>query len=116
VDDHADGPAAPVSASSPSVKWAILRPEGLRLRAISAAYALYHEASGQTHIIGEEARAILAALADGPLGVRAIFDRLALHYDLDVGNGGAAYADPLVALTGRLRELERLGLVRALGT
>lgn len=87
--------------------------EGLRLKAISGAYALYHERSGQTHIIGEEARAILDALRGGPLSAAQILEQLGLRYDLDVGDAGGEAA-MLARLTGRLRELEHWGLVRAL--
>lgn len=83
----------------------------VRIKAVSAAYALYHAASGQTHIIGDEARAILEALADGPLCAADILAKLALQYDLDVGDAGTPKGGEAV-LTGRLRALEELGLVR----
>lgn len=93
--------------------WIGVAPEAMRLRSISGAYALYHEKSGKTHIIGEEARAILNTLANGPLTVAAILAQLSLHYDLEVGNADGEAA-ALVALTSRLRELEHWGLARPL--
>ena len=93
------------------MQWAGPSRGALRIKPVSAAYALYHAASGQTHIIGDEAQAILDALTDGPLSAADILAKLALQYDLDVGDAGAAKGGEAV-LTSRLRALEELGLVR----
>jgi PqqD family protein of HPr-rel-A system len=65
--------------------------------------ALFHPASGMTHILAPPAPQILDALGEGPAGADEILARMRRHYDLD---GGAE------AVAARLEELEQVGLVR----
>jgi len=67
--------------------------------------AIFHRASGITHLLVSPAPEILAALADAPLTQAALRDRLAAAYDL-------ADADPQ-ALAARLAELVEVGLIDA---
>ena len=68
--------------------------------------AIFHRASGITHLLAEPAPEILAALAGGDLTLDALLDRLGEGYDL-------ADADR-DALAARLAELVAAGLVEAL--
>lgn len=68
--------------------------------------AVFHRASGITHLLTEPAPEILAALADGELTADALLARLGEGYDL-------ADADR-AALAARLDELVAAGLVEAL--
>ncbi len=65
--------------------------------------ALYHRASGITHLLIEPAPEILVALADGPLSLDGLRGALAARFDL---------ADE-EALAARLEELVAAGLVAA---
>ena len=65
--------------------------------------ALYHRASGQTHLLASPAPEILDALADGPLTADSLLDRLRAAYDLIDADAGA--------LAARLEELVDTGLV-----
>lgn len=65
--------------------------------------ALYHRTSGITHLLIEPAPEILAALADAPLTLAELRERLAERFDL-------ADAE---ALPARLDELVAAGLVEA---
>jgi len=65
--------------------------------------AIYHRASGQTHLMASPAPEILEALAEAPLDVAALLAKLRADYDL-------VDADP-AALTARLDELVETGLV-----
>ena len=66
--------------------------------------ALYHRASGITHLLTEPAPEILAALGHEPLTLTELTARLSQRFDL---------ADP-AALPARLDELIAAGLVEAL--
>ena len=63
--------------------------------------AVYHRASGVTHLLVEPAPEILAALADGPLTLEEVRARLAASFELVDGG----------ALEARLGELVEAGLV-----
>jgi PqqD family protein of HPr-rel-A system len=67
--------------------------------------ALYHLPSGITHILAPPAPQILDALATGPATAATLLRRLKKNFDL--GEGKASEA-----LSARLEELERVGLVR----
>lgn len=64
--------------------------------------ALYHRASGQTHVVAPPVPEMLALLAD-PLTPQELLAALAERYDLPDGD--------LTALTARLDELAAIGLV-----
>ncbi len=68
--------------------------------------AIYHRASGQTHLMAAPAPEILAVLAEGEMTAEALLDRLRADYDL-------VDADP-AALAARLDELVETGLVERL--
>lgn len=75
----------------------------LRIVPLDVLTAIYHRASGQTHIVEAPVPEILAALGDEVLDVNAILDRLARDY---------ALVDPdTAALADRLEELAAAGLV-----
>ena len=65
--------------------------------------AIYHRASGQTHLMASPAPEILEALANAPLNAEALLAKLRADYDL-------LDADPAV-LAARLDELVETGLV-----
>ncbi len=68
--------------------------------------AVFHRASGITHLLTEPAPEILAALHPDPLTEAALFARLAQAYDLADGDRDT--------LAERLDELVATGLVEAL--
>lgn len=70
---------------------------------LDALTAVYHRASGITHLLAAPAPELLAVLADGPLDADAVLARLAEDYDL-------ADADR-TALIARLDELADSGLI-----
>lgn len=59
--------------------------------------AVYHRASGITHLLVEPAPEILAALADAPLTLDALYRALADRYELGEIEGLQARLDELVA-------------------
>jgi len=65
--------------------------------------AIYHRASGQTHLMASPAPEILAVLAGGESSAEALLDRLRVEYDL-------VDADR-ASLIARLEELVETGLV-----
>ena len=79
-------------------------PEGLLLVApLDEFTAVYHRASGITHLLTEPAPQILAILGEGALSLDALLDQLARDYDLTDGTREA--------LAARLEELVEAGLV-----
>ena len=81
----------------------------LRYEQLDALTAVYHRASGLTHLLVEPAPEILAALADAPLTRDALLARLAERFEL--ADAGADEA--LSAIDARLAELVAAGLVEA---
>jgi PqqD family protein of HPr-rel-A system len=75
----------------------------LRIVPLDVLTAIYHRASGQTHIVEPPVPEILDALGDEALDVGTILDRLARDYAL-------IDPDP-AALADRLEELAAAGLV-----
>ena len=65
--------------------------------------AVYHRASGITHLLTEPAPQILAVLGEGPVLLDALLARLAQDFDLTDGTREA--------LAARLDELVEAGLV-----
>lgn len=78
-------------------------PETLLVASLDILTAIYHRASGQTHLMAAPAPEILAVLGGEGMTVEALMDRLRAEYDL-------VDADP-VALVARLDELVATGLV-----
>jgi PqqD family protein of HPr-rel-A system len=76
-------------------------PELLRIVPLDSLTAIYHRASGQTHIVAEPVPELLSALGEGACAVSA----LALRLGLDDTNETRAL------LTERLDELVTTGLV-----
>ena len=76
-------------------------PEGLRIVPLDSLTAIYHRASGQTHVVAEPMPDILAALDDGNCDLPQLFLRLGLNDD----------AETRALLTERLDELVATGLV-----
>ena len=79
--------------------------DALLVAPLDAFTAVFHRASGITHLLTEPAPQILQALAEGGLTLDALLARLAADYDL-------ADADR-DALAARLDELVVSGLVAA---
>lgn len=79
--------------------------DALRRHALDDLTAIYHRASGITHVVASPAPEILAALAPAPLTLEELLARLAADYDL-------ADADR-DALGARVDELVAAGLVAA---
>lgn len=77
--------------------------ETLIVRPLDSLVALYHRASGITHLVASPVPEMLAALAT-PMTVDALLTRLAAEFELLDADRGA--------LSGRLAELEAAGLVR----
>jgi PqqD family protein of HPr-rel-A system len=65
--------------------------------------AIYHRASGQTHLMAAPAPEILAVLGEGEMSGDALLDRLRADYDLIDADAEA--------LAARLDELVETGLV-----
>jgi PqqD family protein of HPr-rel-A system len=78
-------------------------PDSLIVMPIDLLIAIYHRASGQTHLMASPAPEILKALAEAPLDAVALLAKLRADYDL-------VDADP-AALAARLDELVETGLV-----
>lgn len=75
-----------------------------RIVALDGLTAVYHRASGATHVVGEPVPEILAALGDEALTLDQLLARLQGDYDI-ADDGG------VTALRARLDELVALGLV-----
>lgn len=81
-------------------------PDTLLTAPLDPFVAVFHRASGITHLLTEPAPEILAMLYPDPLTAAALFDRLAAAYDLADGDRET--------LVERLDELVATGLVEAL--
>ncbi len=79
--------------------------DGLLVAPLDEFTAVYHRASGITHLLTEPAPQILAVLGEGALSLDALLDRLGRDYDLTDGTREA--------LAARLDELIESGLVEA---
>lgn len=77
--------------------------DGLLVAPLDEFTAVYHRASGITHLLTEPAPQILAMLGEGALSLDALLDRLARDYDLTDGTREA--------LAARLDELIDSGLI-----
>jgi PqqD family protein of HPr-rel-A system len=80
-------------------------PDGYRIVALDELSAVYHRASGITHVVASPAPEILDALSGPAMSADALLMVLTIRYDL-------ADADP-AALAARLDELLMAGLVVA---
>ena len=80
-------------------------PEHVSTVPLDGLTALFHRASGMTHILAPPAPQILAALAGRSGDVQAVIDRIRADFDIDSADAGAA-------VEARLAELEAAGLVR----
>jgi PqqD family protein of HPr-rel-A system len=78
---------------------------GLFVAPLDEFTAVYHRASGITHLLTEPAPQILAMLGKGALSLDALLDRLARDYDLTDGTREA--------LAARLDELIESGLIES---
>ena len=79
------------------------RPESLRIVHLDSFIAVYHRASGITHLITAPAPEILATLGEAGMNFATLTDRLARDYELGDTDEGA--------LAARLDELVAAGLV-----
>ena len=79
------------------------RGDGLLIAPLDAFTAVYHRASGITHLLTEPAPQILAVLGESGLSLDALLDRLGREYDLEDAD--------TEALAARLDELIEAGLV-----
>ncbi len=86
---------------------------GLLVAPLDEFTAVYHRASGITHLLTEPAPQILAILGDGALSLDALLDRLARDYELTDGDltDGDCTNGTRAALAARLAELVESGLV-----
>jgi len=80
--------------------------DGLLIAPLDAFTAVYHRASGITHLLTEPAPQILAILQERALSLDSLLDRLERDYDLADGTREA--------LAARLDELVEAGLVARL--
>ncbi len=78
-------------------------PDTLVIAPLDVLTAIYHRASGQTHLMAAPAPEILALLGEEEMTGEALLDRLRADYDL-------VDADVL-ALAARLDELVETGLI-----
>jgi len=85
------------------IVYRMARPETLKIVHLDSFTAVYHRASGITHLVTAPAPEILATLGEAGLTRSALLARLATDYDL--GDADAA------ALLARLDELVATGLV-----
>ena len=79
--------------------------DGLLIAPLDEFTAVYHRASGITHLLTEPAPQIIAILGESGLTLSALLDRLAEDYELSDGTREA--------LAARLDELVEAGLVEA---
>ena len=86
---------------------------GLLIAPLDEFTAVYHRASGITHLLTEPAPQILAILGEGALSLGALLDRLARDYELTDGDltDGDLTDGTREALAARLAELVESGLV-----
>lgn len=94
-----------MAAAGAAVLYRMARPETLRIVQLDAFVAVYHRASGITHLITAPAPEILATLGEAGRTRRDLLARLAADYAL-----GDADED---VLAERLDELVASGLVSA---
>ncbi len=80
-------------------------PDTLLVVRVDLLTAIYHRASGQTHLMASPGPEILEALGDGDLDAGALLAKLRADYDLIDADPGA--------LAARLVELVETGLVEA---
>jgi PqqD family protein of HPr-rel-A system len=78
-------------------------PDSLIVVPVDLLTAIYHRASGQTHLMASPAPEILEALAAAPLDAAALLAKLRTDYDLVDADAAA--------LIARLDELVETGLV-----
>ncbi len=78
----------------------------LRIVPLDVLSAVYHRASGQTHVVAPPVPEILDLLADREMTADALLAALAERYDLPDGDAGS--------LAARLDELVDTGLVERL--
>jgi len=76
---------------------------GLLIAPLDEFTAVYHRASGITHLLIEPAPQILAVLGEGASSLDVLLERLGRDYDLDDGTREA--------LAARLEELVEAGLI-----
>lgn len=86
-----------------ATRYRAASPDSLIVAPVDLLTAIYHRASGQTHLMASPAPEILEALAEAPLDAAALLAKLRADYDL-------VDADP-AALAARLDELVETGLV-----
>ncbi|RMB54214.1 PqqD family protein of HPr-rel-A system [Sphingomonas sp. PP-CE-3A-406] len=79
--------------------------DGVLIAPLDEFTAVYHRASGITHLLTEPAPQIIAVLGESGLTLGALLDRLAEDYELSDGTREA--------LAARLEELVEAGLVEA---
>ena len=89
----------------PDRRFRAAAPDTLLSERLDVLTAVYHRASGITHLLAEPAPEIMALLASGPLTACALLARLAEAYTLGDADEHA--------LKARLDELVAAGLVEA---
>lgn len=94
-----------MDAPGGGVVYRMARPETLKIAHLDSFVAVFHRASGITHLLTAPAPEILAALGEAGLTRAALLARLSADYAL--GDGDEA------ALLARLDELVAAGLVTA---
>lgn len=94
-------PRSRCRAVEPRLTYRADPPEGLRIVPLDSLTAIYHRASGQTHVVSEPMPELLTALATGDADVAALIRRLNLADD----------AETRALLAERLGELVETGLV-----
>ncbi len=86
-----------------TVRYRAPEPGGLRILPLDTLSAVYHRASGQTHVVAAPVPEMLALLHDRALSAGELLAALRLRYDLpDADEAGVA---------ARLEELAAAGLV-----
>lgn len=78
-------------------------PDTLNIVRLDVLTAIYHRASGETHLVAPPAPEILALLGGGEMDASMLLDRLRAAYDL--------VDDDAAALHARIDELIAIGLV-----
>jgi PqqD family protein of HPr-rel-A system len=83
-----------------AIVWAADPPEARIVRPLDELTAIFHRASGVTHLLAAPAPELLEVLAEGPAGAAALLSRLAARFDLPDADAGtvAARMDELVAV------------------
>ncbi|MGD8325395.1 MAG: HPr-rel-A system PqqD family peptide chaperone [Sphingomonadales bacterium] len=86
-------------------RWTALSWSEQDIRVLDGFHVLYEPKHGGTHILSDVPYEILVLLAEAPLDINQLAERLSEKFDLE------ADGDPKDVLLARVQELDDLGLI-----